>query len=151
MILRILNYLIKFFRKKMIVLGVPVIIQNDKGEILLGKRNKEPIFYPNTWGLPGGLIEYDETIEKTGKREVMEELGVEIKILKRSKNVYEDFPNENCRIHLVDIPLYARIIKGVPRTKNETSEVKWFKPEKIKKMKLAYNHKEILKGEGLVK
>jgi hypothetical protein len=50
----------------------------------------------------------------------------------------------------VDIPFYGKIIKGIPKAKDETKEIKWFKLSEIKNMKLAYSHKEILKGEGLI-
>ena len=149
--MNIINYFVKWFKHKYVIAGVPVIIQNSKGEILLGKRDKKPIFYSGYWGLPGGMIEYGERIEKAAKREIEEELGIEIKIIKKSKKFYEDFPNKKCAFHLIDIPLYGRIIKGIPKAKDETSEVGWFKPSKIEKMTLAYNHEEILKGEGLIK
>ena len=145
-----INLLIKWIKNKYVIAGVPVIIQNSKGEILLGQRTKKPIFYPNFWGLPGGMIEYNEKITDAAKREIKEELGVEIKIIKMSKNVYEDFPKKECRLHLIGVPVYASIIKGVPKPKDETKKVKWFKPNEIKKMKLAYNHNEILKGEDLI-
>lgn len=141
----------KFIRNKLAFVGVPVIITNSKGEILLGKRKENHIIYPSFWGLPGGMVEYDELIEDTAKREIKEELGVEIKILKRTKKIYENLPNKNCNFHTIDIPFYAKIIKGSPKPKDETSEVKWFKSSEIKKMKLAYSQKKILEDEGLIK
>jgi hypothetical protein len=47
--------------------------------------------------------------------------------------------------------LYAKIISKTPKPKDETSEIRWVKPSEIKKMKLAYNHKQILEREGLLK
>jgi 8-oxo-dGTP pyrophosphatase MutT (NUDIX family) len=90
--------IMKILRLKPVVVGIPVIIMNNKKEILLGKRNQNSYFYPGLWGLPGGMLEYNEKLEQ-----------------------------------------------------GATSEVKWFKPSEIKKMKLAYTHKEILKKEGLLK
>ncbi len=146
----IFNIAMKAIKQKYVYVGVPVIIQNSKGEILLGLRNKNMFTYPNTWGLPGGMADYGEKIEETAKREVKEELGVDVIITKRSKNIYQNLPNEKCKFHSVDIPHYAKIIKGVPKAKDETQEVKWFKPSEIKKIKMAYSHKENLKGEGLI-
>lgn len=147
----LINLLAKWLKHKYAITGVPVIIKNSKGEILLGKRTKEMIFYPNLWGLPGGIIEYGEKIEDAAKRETEEEMGVKIKIIKKSKNIYEDFPKKECRFHLINIPIYAKIINGTPKPKDETSEVRWFKPSELKKMKLAYNHKKILQREGVIK
>lgn len=147
--------LIKMFfnliKQKYVYAGVPVIIQNSKKEILLGKRSKKSFTYPSVWGLPGGMADYGEKVEETAKREVKEELGVDVKIIKRASNVYQNTPTEVCIFHSVDIPHYAKIIKGIPKPEDETSEVKWFKPSEIKKMNLAYSHKDILKGEGLLK
>jgi 8-oxo-dGTP diphosphatase len=141
--------LLKFIIGKRPLIGVPVIIINSKKEILLGKRSKKSPFYPNTWGLPGGMMEYNETPEETAKREVKEEIDVEIKIIKKLE-IYNNLPNKNCKAHLIDIPFIAKIIHGNPEPKDETIEIKWFQPFEIKKIKLAYSHKEILKREKLI-
>lgn len=148
--MKILKIASKFIKNKYVFAGVPVIIQNDKNEILLGKRSIDSTFYPDIWGLPGGMIEYGEGIENAVKREVKEELGVEVKIIKRAYGIYENFPNKKCNLHTIDIPYYVKITKGTPKPKDETSEVRWFKPSEINKITLAYAHKEILKGERLI-
>ena len=150
MLAKAINLFFKLVKHKYVIAGVPVIITNVRGEILLGQRTSKPIFYSGFWGLPGGMVEYNEKVEEAARREVEEELGVKTKIIKKSKNVYEDLPNKNCRLHLINIPIYASIINGTPKPKDETKKVKWFNPCEIKKMKLAYNHNEILKGEGLI-
>lgn len=146
----LINLFFKLIKQKYVYVGVPVIIQNSKGEILLGKRSSNMHIFPGFWGLPGGMPEYAEKIEDTAKREVKEELGIDIQIIKRAKNTYENFPTKEFRFHSVDIPFYGKITKGIVKPKDETKEVKWFKVSEIKNMKLAYSHKEILKGEGLI-
>jgi len=142
---------LKFIRRKYPIAGCPIIIQNSKGEILLGKREKKHILFPDYWGLPGGMVEYGEHLTEAAKREIREELGVKIEIIKKSNNYYENIPNERSPIHTVDIPHYAKILdNGNPRALDETSKIRWFKPSEIKKIELAYTHKDILKGEGLV-
>ncbi len=141
--------IMRIFGKKLVLTGTPVIIENSKKEILLGKRSPKEIFYPSVWGLPGGMVEHKENFKDAAKREVNEELGVKIKIIKQLEN-YESSPNKNCPLHRMDVPFTAKITKGIPKPKDETTEVKWFKPAEIKKMKLAYTHKEILKKEGFI-
>ena len=141
--------LIKIFKPKIVGVGVPVIIENDKKEILLEKRDGNFV-YPFYWALPGGIVEYGETPDETAKREVKEEIGVDIEILKEAKKAYTFLPNKKCSIQSIGIVYYARIKKGVPKPVSETKEVKWFNSKQIKEMDLAYNHKEILKGEGLI-
>lgn len=145
-----LKLLLKFFKQKFVFAGAPVIIQNSKGEILLGKRDEKSLYYPSMWGLPGGMIEYGERITYAIRREILEELGVEIEITKVAKTIQENLPNDKCKIHTIDITHYAKIIKGEPQAKDETSEVKWFSPKEIKEIELAYSHKEFLEKEGLI-
>lgn len=106
--------------------------------------------YPSSWGLPGGMPEYKEKLSDTAKREVKEELGVDVKIVKVSNTLYPNYPSKKSKIHSVDVIYYAKIIKGIPKPLDETEEVKWFKPSEIKNMRLAYNHNEILRKEGLI-
>ncbi|MBY0596017.1 NUDIX hydrolase [Bacillus bingmayongensis] len=52
--------------------GVAVAVLNDQGQILLQKRRS------GVWGVPGGFIELGESTEDAGRREVLEETGIEI-------------------------------------------------------------------------
>ncbi len=75
------NY-IKEMRKNvghepLMVTGCGVIIENDKGEILLQKRRDN-----GCWALLGGGMEIGEKFIETAKREVYEEAGIEIDELK---------------------------------------------------------------------
>lgn len=59
---------------KNIKLGCEVFLK--KGNyILLGKRKN--CYGEGTWGLPGGHLEYGESLIDCAKRELMEELGIE--------------------------------------------------------------------------
>ncbi len=141
--------LYKLLRSRYAICGVPAIIINEKGEILLGKRSEKAVYYAGYFGLPGGFIEYGEKMEDAIKREIKEELGVEATEVKRGENIYEKLPSKECKTHVIDVPHYCKI-NGNPMPKDETLEVKWFKPSEIRNMELAYIHKEILKGEKLI-
>ncbi|WP_017149703.1 NUDIX hydrolase [Bacillus bingmayongensis] len=52
--------------------GVAVAVLNDQGQILLQKRRS------GVWGVPGGFIELGKSTEDAGRREVLEETGIEI-------------------------------------------------------------------------
>lgn len=56
--------------------GCGVIIQNDKGQVLLGLRRSS--HGAGEWCLPGGHLEKGETFSAMVKREVKEETGLEV-------------------------------------------------------------------------
>ncbi len=58
----------------LILIGSHAIIVNEKGEVLLQLRTDF-----NRWGIIGGALEYNETLEDALKREVYEETGLIIK------------------------------------------------------------------------
>jgi len=91
-----------------------LVILGYKGEILLILRdNKSDIVSPNHWSIPGGTKEPDESFEKCAKREIKEELQinlenlsfvVELKYLDRYKKLYYSSLSENQvkEIHLTE-------------------------------------------------
>lgn len=75
-----------------------VIICKDSSIVLI-KRKKDP--YKDSWALPGGFVEYGETVESAILREVKEETGLEIDLC-RIVGVYSD-PERDPRGHTVTI------------------------------------------------
>jgi 8-oxo-dGTP diphosphatase len=146
--LQSLRFGMRLLINKRTIAGACAIIKNSKGEILLGKRAKDSLTYPDFWGLPGGIIEYGETIKDTIKREIKEELGINSKFIRYGKPAVQ-LPAKDSPFHYLSIIAYCSV-KEKPLAKDETSEVRWFKPKEIKNMKLAYNHKEILKNEKII-
>ncbi|WP_454190934.1 NUDIX domain-containing protein [Paenibacillus sp. Marseille-Q7038] len=59
----------------LILVRPSILILNKTGEILLVR------YQDNTWGVPGGLMELGESVEECAKREVEEEIGLQIKNL----------------------------------------------------------------------
>jgi len=57
-------------------IGVGILIQNNKGEVLLGLR--QGAHGEGEWSFPGGHLEFGETIFETAKREVKEEVDLDI-------------------------------------------------------------------------
>ncbi len=146
----LIKTMMKICKHNFPLVGATAIILNSKKQVLLSKRKKIGLFYPGYWNLPGGLIELGETPEKALEREVKEEIGVKIKVLKYTGKVYQDVIKKEKVYETITLPYYAKIIKGTPKPLDETTEVKWFNPKEIKKMKLAYNHKQILKDEKII-
>jgi mutator protein MutT len=62
--------------KKVFNTAIGAII-NNKVELLLLKRRKEP--FVGIWALPGGSIEFGESLEEALERELKEETGIDVK------------------------------------------------------------------------
>lgn len=61
--------------EKFVRVGVGVLVVNSSGQILLGKRKSK--LGENTFSLPGGHLEFGESIEECAKRELKEETDLD--------------------------------------------------------------------------
>jgi len=111
----------------------------DKDRVLLLKRAIRPFL--GSWTLPGGHVEYGETVEKAIKREVKEELGIPVKI-KKLFGVYSN-PKRDPRYHTVSIVYLLGKIRGKIRIDRESSEFKYFSFKNLPK-KIGFDHRQIL-------
>lgn len=111
----------------------------EKGRVLLTKRNTPPFF--GFWTLPGGHVDYGETVEKAVKREMKEELGTSVKI-KKLFGVYSD-PKRDPRYHTTSVVYLLEKIKGEIRINEESSEFKYFSFKNLPK-KIGFDHRKIL-------
>lgn len=98
--------------------GVGVVIVRD-GKILMGKRRN--CFGDGSWSIPGGHLEFGESIEECARREVLEETGLTIANLRQgpyTNNVHIDS-------HYVSIFMYADYISGEPQVLEPLKNEKW--------------------------
>jgi ADP-ribose pyrophosphatase YjhB (NUDIX family) len=115
-------------------LAVDVIIRYPKGVVLVARRNP-----PYGWALPGGFVEYGETVEAAACREAQEETGLKLKIL-RHFGVYSE-PDRDPRGHTVSVVFTARA-EGELKPGSDARMVKVFPLNALPK--LAFDHKKIL-------
>lgn len=119
--------------KDYIGVGCGAFIINEKEQLLLQQRNKEP--EKDCWCIPGGKVEWMETFEDAVKREVKEECDVEINVEKLLGVCDHIVKNE--KQHWVSPSFLCRIIEGEPKIMEPSKHVdmKWFDlnnlPQKI--------------------
>src|SRR3954454_25042734 len=108
----------------LILPGTNVVIIDDRDRVLLMKRADT-----GEWGLPGGLMEPGESFEDTGRRETLEETGLELDELRllgvfSGPDYFSVCPNGD-QVHNVTVAYVARG-RGVLRTSPESVELLFF-------------------------
>jgi ADP-ribose pyrophosphatase YjhB (NUDIX family) len=116
------------------------VVVTDGENLLLVKRGKRP--YKDRWALPGGFVEYGETVEETAVREVLEETGVQIK-LEAILGVYSD-PQRDPRGHTLTTVFIGRRIAGDPVGGDDAKEALWIDLESLDTSILAFDHSLIV-------
>lgn len=100
--------------------GVGVIVTRD-GRLLVGERRGS--HGAGSWALPGGHLEYGETIEACARREVFEETGLMVGELARASFTSDVFAQE--RRHYVTLFMQAEAAAGEARTMEPDKCVRW--------------------------
>ena len=110
--------------KDYIGVGCGAFIVNEKGELLLQQRNRDP--EKGFWSIPGGKVEWMETFEDAVKREVKEECDVEITVEKLLGICDHIVKQENQ--HWVSPSFLCKIKKGEPKIMEPSKhlDMKWF-------------------------
>jgi len=111
--------------------GCGALIMNDKNETLLLKRGRKSRNQAGYWSKPGGTVEFGEKIEDAIRREIKEELNIEIELIKFLGFTNHIIKEENQ--HWLSISYLAKIIKGVPKNlePDKHDEIGWFAFDKL--------------------
>ncbi|MFW9803795.1 MAG: NUDIX domain-containing protein [Candidatus Thorarchaeota archaeon] len=112
----------------------------DGGMLLLVKRGRDP--YKDSWALPGGFVEYGETVEEAAAREVLEETGLRV-TLEAILGVYSD-PRRDPRGHTITTVFIARPVAGEPVGGDDAAEASWVSLESLEAKTLAFDHSKIV-------
>ena len=102
--------------------GVAALIANPKNQVLIVQTHK----WSGLWGVPGGKIDYGETIEVALKREMREEVGLEISDLQFAFNseIIKD-PKFHKPMHFVSLEFVARSASSDVVINEEIAEFAW--------------------------
>ena len=115
---------------------VDIIIELDGEGIILIKRAKEPF----GWAIPGGFVDYGESLEDAARREALEETSLEVELLGQL-GAYSA-PDRDPRHHTISVVFLARA-RGRPEAKDDALEVGVFTRENLPSP-LAFDHGQIL-------
>lgn len=118
------------------ILVVDAVIGYEGGIVLI-RRGKEP--FTGKWALPGGHVEYGESLEEAVAREVLEETGLRLTEYRQFKAYSE--PGRDPRGHYVSVAFIAKA-EGKLEGGDDADEARFFKIEELPE--LAFDHKRIL-------
>ncbi len=131
------------------VTGTSIIPILPDGRIVLVRRRDT-----GKWSLPGGVVDWGETIPSTVRRELTEETGLELKTLKRLVGVYSE-PDRDPRFHSICVVVEAAV-DGVMNVADtlEITDIKAFTLEDIELQYLSHDHgrhlQDYLTGQTIV-
>ena len=119
---------------------VDIIIEVETGGVETGivliKRKNEPL----GWAIPGGFVDYGESLEDAAIREAREETGLSVHLI-RQFHTYSD-PNRDPRFHAISTVYIARA-QGVPEARDDAQEVEIFNQHNLPKG-IVFDHRTIL-------
>ena len=115
---------------------VDIIIEVEGAGIVLIKRKNPPL----GWALPGGFVDYGETLEDAAVREAKEETALDI-ILKGQLHSYSD-PSRDPRFHTISTVFVAEA-HGLPAGGDDASEARVFARLSLPQP-LVFDHEKIL-------
>jgi len=112
-----------------------IIEVEGKGIVLIRRKNP-----PYGWAIPGGFVEYGESLEEAAVREAKEETSLDVHLV-RQFHTYSD-PRRDPRFCTVST-VYLATAEGKPVGNDDASEARIFTREQIPP-DLAFDHAKIL-------
>ncbi len=100
------------------LLTVDIIIECRDGIVLIERRNP-----PHGWALPGGFVDYGESLETAAVREALEETSLQVR-LQEQMHTYSD-PDRDPRHHTVSTVFIASA-RGTPKGADDAKTARTF-------------------------
>lgn len=126
--------------QKIVVVG---FIIHD-GKLLIVKRSSKAKFLPNYYELPGGHVEFGEEPKEALKREIKEELGVDVTIFEPFH--YFSYFSDEGNVHNIEIAFFAKVNESVKNIKlNEHEDIRWVTKNELDSYKISDKEKETMK------
>jgi ADP-ribose pyrophosphatase YjhB (NUDIX family) len=117
------------------LITVDALIEIDGGIILIKRKNP-----PYGWAIPGGFVDYGETLEEAVVREAKEETCLDIQII-RQFHTYSD-PGRDPRHHTVSTMFIAKAT-GIPRAADDAQDIGVFTRDTLPE-DMAFDHRQVV-------
>jgi 8-oxo-dGTP diphosphatase len=114
--------------RPIVEVAVGVLVRPD-GSVLLGQR-PEGKPYEGYWEFPGGKIEQGETLFLGLRRELLEELGIEIRSAEEFMVIEHDYPHAYVRLHVCLVKEWTGSPKGL-----ENQSLAWLESVQLSDVK----------------
>ena len=133
------------------VVGIGGVII-DQGRTLLIRRGNQPLL--GEWSIPGGTLEIGESLEEGVARELLEETGIEVRVLELIEvfdRIYlEDGSTGGAvkgrpRFHFVIADYLCERLGGEPRAGSDVTEVAFAREEELARFHLTETATRVLK------
>ncbi len=116
---------------------VDVIIELGRSAIVLIER-KNP---PYGWAIPGGFVDYGESLETAARREALEETGLDVRLLAQMR-AYSELGRDP-RFHTITM-VFVAVADGVPKAGDDAKGVGVFTEDTLPRP-IVFDHAKILK------
>ncbi|MBS3053011.1 MAG: NUDIX domain-containing protein [Candidatus Aenigmarchaeota archaeon] len=106
----------------------------QKGKLLVVKRTKERVLWPNLWEIPGGRVEGNESDEEALVREFLEETELQIRIIKKYNEFYYKYAGKDSVESDFIIQADSFAVKIDP---NEHTEYRWITKDELRSLEIS--------------
>ena len=118
---------------RVIVVG---LVRNKKDELLLCLMRSDRGVFPGQWGLPGGGIEPGENMEAALRREMREELGIEIKYIEpflfKDGEYMKTYPGgEKQPVYMIFLLFNCSVVGEDIKLNQEFDAYRWVTPDTL--------------------
>lgn len=118
-----------------------IFIFDDDFNFILIKRENDP--FKDYWALPGGFVEYGESVETAAIREAKEETSIDVELLDLV-NVYSQ-PDRDPRGHTITVAFTAKGDFDNRKADSDAKDIGIFKADELDEINLAFDHAKIIK------
>jgi ADP-ribose pyrophosphatase YjhB (NUDIX family) len=130
-------------RRPLVAVGAVAV--RDDGALLLVRRGKAPAL--GRWSLPGGRVDWGETLRDALRREVAEETGLEVVPGELAGLVERIHLDEG--FHYVILDYHVTVTGGTLRPGSDVTDARWVLPSEVALLEVSDGLLEALRDFGL--